>query len=218
MISCVESTTRVLPYDRFLTQVLKDVGVDLSRETDFEAPTSYDTYDEQSLGRMKFEKAADGSWVRRAEQQARGQGQMHPEAEEEAEIREMEDGLDLQMDFEQRGPELDIPSPPQSEGIHVEATFSEPMIKSSFAAGPSSQPLFIELPSEALHTPDHAPWMDVSAQISSLGTRMEELALTHDSRFYSMEEHMDQYQTGVTSRFDHFQQRFKCIEERMDQQ
>ena len=73
---------------------------------------------------MKFEKAPDGSWVRRAEQQARGQGQMHPEAEEEAEIREMEDGLDLQMDFEQRGPELDIPSPPQSEGIHVEATFS----------------------------------------------------------------------------------------------
>ena len=29
-----------------------------------------------------------------------------------------------------------------------------------------------------------------------------------------MEEHLDQYQTGVTSRFDHFQQRF----ERMDQQ
>ncbi|RVW96471.1 hypothetical protein CK203_029750 [Vitis vinifera] len=47
---------------------------------------------------------------------------------------------------------------------------------------------------------------------------MEELALVHDSRFYSMEEHMDQYQTGVTSRFDHFQQRFERIEERMDQQ
>ncbi|RVW72702.1 Retrovirus-related Pol polyprotein from transposon RE1 [Vitis vinifera] len=31
------------------------------RNTDFEAPTSYDTYDEQSLGRMKFEKAPDGS-------------------------------------------------------------------------------------------------------------------------------------------------------------
>ena len=46
MISCVESTTRVLPYDRFLTRVFKDVGVDLSRETDFEVPTSYDPYDE----------------------------------------------------------------------------------------------------------------------------------------------------------------------------
>ncbi|KAL6341422.1 hypothetical protein AAG906_032541 [Vitis piasezkii] len=103
---------------------------------------------------------------------------MHPEADEEAEIKEMENG----------GPELDIPPPPQSKGIH------------------------------APHAPDHAPWMDVSTQISSLGTRMEELALVHDSRFYSMEEHMDQYQTGVTSRFDHFQQRFERIEERMDQQ
>ena len=61
MISCCESTTQVLPYGRFLTRVFKDVGFDLSRETDFEAPTSSDTYDEQSLGRMKFEKALDGS-------------------------------------------------------------------------------------------------------------------------------------------------------------
>ena len=108
MISCVESTTRVLPYGRFLTRVFKDVGVDLSRETDFEAPTSYDTYNEQSLGRMKFEKAPDVSWIRRAERQARDQGQMHPGVEEEAEIREMEDGLDPQRDFEQTGLELDI--------------------------------------------------------------------------------------------------------------
>ena len=61
MISCYESTTRVLPYGRFLTRVFKDVKVDLSRETDFEAPITYDTYDAQSLGRMKFEKAPDGS-------------------------------------------------------------------------------------------------------------------------------------------------------------
>ena len=67
MISCVESTTRVLPYGRFLTRVFKDARVDLSRKTDFEAPTSYDTYDEQSLGRMKFKKTLDGSWIRRAE-------------------------------------------------------------------------------------------------------------------------------------------------------
>nr|CAN76695.1 hypothetical protein VITISV_006679 [Vitis vinifera] len=116
MISCVESSTRVLPYSCFLTRSFKDIGVDLNRETDFEAPTTYDTYDEQSLGHMKFEKAPDGSWI------------------------------------------------------------------------------------------------------SSLGTRMEELALVHDSSFYSMEEHLDQYQTGVTSQFDHFQQRFERIEEHMDQQ
>ena len=68
---------------------------------------------------------------------------MHPGAEEETEIREMDDGLDPQRDFEQRGPELDIPPQPQSEGIHVETTFSEPMMtESSYTAGPSSQPSF----------------------------------------------------------------------------
>ena len=72
MISYIESTTRVLPYGRFLTRVFKDSRVDLSIETNFEAPTSYDTYDEQSLGRMKFEKAPNDSWIRRAERQARG--------------------------------------------------------------------------------------------------------------------------------------------------
>ena len=94
MISCVENTTQVFPYDCFLTRVFKDAGVDLSREMDFEAPTSYDMYDEQSLRRMKFEKAPDGSWIRRVERQAQGQGQMHLGAEKKAEIREMEDGLD----------------------------------------------------------------------------------------------------------------------------
>ena len=107
---------------------------------------------------MKFEKAPDGSWVRKAERQARGHDQIHLRVEEEAEIREMEDGLDLQRDFEQRGPELDIPPPHQSEDIHVEATFSEPMMtESSFTAGPLSQPSFTELPSQAPHVPDHAP-------------------------------------------------------------
>ena len=67
---------------------------------------------------------------------------MHPEVEEEADIREMEDGLDPYRDFEQRGPALDIPPLPQPEGIHVEATFSEP----SYTARPSSQPSFTELP------------------------------------------------------------------------
>ena len=106
----------------------------------------------------------------------------------------------------------------------MESTFSEPMMtEPSYTAGPSSQPSFIELPhtelpSQAPHAPDHAPWMDVSAQISSLGTRMEEFALVHDTRFYSMEEHIDQYQIGFTSRFEHFQQRFERIEERIDQQ
>ncbi|KAL6323433.1 hypothetical protein AAG906_039003 [Vitis piasezkii] len=46
MISCCESTTLILPYGRFFTRVFKNVGIDLSREIDFEAPNAYDTYDD----------------------------------------------------------------------------------------------------------------------------------------------------------------------------
>ena len=49
MISCCESKTRVLPYGCFLTRVFKDVGVDLSKETNFEAPSIYDMYDDLSM-------------------------------------------------------------------------------------------------------------------------------------------------------------------------
>ena len=77
MISRCESSTHVLPYGRFLTKVFKDADVDLNRETDFEAPSTYDTYDDHSMVIMKFEKVPDGSWVRRVEKaptQAWGQG------------------------------------------------------------------------------------------------------------------------------------------------
>ena len=97
IISWCESTTWVLLYGGFLTKVLKDARVDLSRETNFEAPSVYDTYDEQPLRWMKFEKTPDGSWIRRAEwppAQPREQGQVHPGVEEEAEIHDMEGGLD----------------------------------------------------------------------------------------------------------------------------
>ena len=67
LISSCESTTRVLPYGCFLTRVFKNVGVDLSREKFFEALNIYYTYDDQSLGWMKFEKAPDSSWIRRVE-------------------------------------------------------------------------------------------------------------------------------------------------------
>ena len=46
MIACCESMTRVFPYGCFLTRVFKDVSVDLSKETDFEVPSTYDSYDD----------------------------------------------------------------------------------------------------------------------------------------------------------------------------
>ena len=69
--------------------------------------------------------------------------------------------------------------------------------ESTYTVGSSSHPSFTK-PShtetslhQAPHAPDHAPWMDLSTQISSLDTRMEELALVSDTQFYSMEDRMD---------------------------
>ena len=46
---------------------------------------------------------------------------------------------------------------------------------------------------------------------------MEELVVVSDTRFYSMEDRMDQYQAGFTSQFEHLQQRFERLKDRMDQ-
>ncbi|KAL6321058.1 hypothetical protein AAG906_012044 [Vitis piasezkii] len=94
-------------------------------------------------------------------------------------------------------------------GVEEETEIREMEGKVDPQNGPSSQPSFTEPPHteipphQAPHTPDHAPWMDLSTQISSLGTRMEELAVVSDTRFYSMEDCMDQYQASFTSQFEH---------------
>ena len=236
MISSCDSTTRILPYGHFLTKVFKDVGVDLNREMDFEAPSTYDTYDDQSMRMMKFEKALNGSWVRKEKRvpaQAQGQGQTHLGVEDEVDIREIEGGVDPQSGYQQREPKLGIPLL-QSESLQLEATFSESMLsKPTFTAGPSIQPSFTEPssrlaltkppqteipPPQAPLAPNHAPQIDLSAQISSLGTRMEKLAMVGDTHFYSMEDRMDQYQDGFTSQFEYLQQRIEHIEDCMEYQ
>ena len=67
------------------------------------------------------------------------------------------------------------------------------MTESTYTAGSSSQPSFTELshtkiPSQAPHALDNASRMNLFAHISLLGTRMEELAVVSDTRFYSMED------------------------------
>ena len=95
----------------------------------------------------------------------------------------MKDRVDPQSDYQQREPELVI-SLLQSDGVQFEATFSKLMMsKSTYTMGLSTQPSFTESsfglaftePShteiphpQAPLTPDHVPWMDLYAQISSL--------------------------------------------------
>ena len=218
MISCCESTTHVLPYGCFLTRVFKDVNVDLSRQTEFEASSAYDTYDDQSMRWMKFKKGLDGSRVRKVERalaQARGQGQVHPGVKE--------GGVYSQSGFQQTEPELDIP-PLQSMGVQFKVSFFDPMMSElTYIVGPSTHSTFTEPPHteipphQAPFALDHAHWIDLSAQISTLGTRIEELVVVSDTRFYSMEDRMDQYQANFTSQFEYLQHRFERLENRMDQ-
>ena len=83
------------------------------------------------------------------------------------------------------------------------------MFESTYTAGPSTQPSFIDSsfgpgfteippPQEPLAS-DHTSWMNISAQISPLGSRMEELVVVSDTQFNSMEDRMDQYQASFTS-------------------
>ena len=60
MISCCESTTRVLPYGHFLTKVFREFGLDLSTKTKNDKVYVFDTYTESNMGRMKFVKSKDG--------------------------------------------------------------------------------------------------------------------------------------------------------------
>ena len=40
--------------------------------------------------------------------------------------------------------------------------------------------------------------------------------MVSDTHFYSMEDRLNQYQTGVTSQFEYLQERIDCIEGRME--
>ncbi|RVW38981.1 hypothetical protein CK203_100079 [Vitis vinifera] len=100
--------------------------------------------------------------------------------DEEEEIGDMEGGVHPETNFDHREPEFDIP-PRQSEGGHIDPTISDAMMtETGYTAGPSGQPSFTEphhthtSPGQAPDAPEHAPWMELSAQITSLGTRIEE--------------------------------------------
>ena len=132
----------------------------------------------------------------------------------------MGSGVDPQRGFHQREPELDIP-PLQFEVVQFEATFLDSMMfESAYTMGPFSHPSFTKphhtktSPHQAPHAPNHALWMDLSTHISSLDTRMEELAVVSNTRFYSMEDHMDQEQAT----FEHLHQMIDGMESHQESQ
>ena len=63
MAACCESKTRILPYGRIMTKVFKAFGIEFTLDDEVDEPSPYETYNDMSMGWMKFEKAVDGSWV-----------------------------------------------------------------------------------------------------------------------------------------------------------
>ena len=47
-----------------MTRVFEAFGIDLTLEDEVEETSPYDTYNDMSMGRMKFEKVVDSSKVR----------------------------------------------------------------------------------------------------------------------------------------------------------
>ena len=64
MDACCQSNSRILLYGRIMTKLFRAFGIDLTLESDVEEPSPYNTYSDPCMGQIKFEKAADGSWVR----------------------------------------------------------------------------------------------------------------------------------------------------------
>ena len=64
MAACCESKTRILPCERIMTKLFKAFGIEFTLDDEVDEPSPYDTYNDMSIGHMKFKKAADGSWVR----------------------------------------------------------------------------------------------------------------------------------------------------------
>ena len=61
MVACCESKTHILPYGCIMTKVFNSFGIEFTLDDEVDEPSPYDTYNDMSMGRMKFEKAADGS-------------------------------------------------------------------------------------------------------------------------------------------------------------
>ena len=101
------------------------------------------------------------------------------------------------------------------KGSSTQPSYTKP----SYSGPAFTQPTHTEIPPpQASLAPDRAPWMDLSAQINSLGTRMEELLVVSDTHFYSMENRMDQYQAGFISQFEYLQQSIERIEDHLEHQ
>ena len=157
----------------------------------------------------------------------------------------MEGGVDPQVGLKPQSgqqSELELNIPPfqteilsQTETVQFKSTFSNLMMtKPAYTKGPSTdhapytepdfsrlaytKPTSTEIPQpQAPSISDYAPWMDLLVKSTPLVLIWRSLQWSV-TRFYSMEDKMDQYQSGFTSQFDYLQQRMDQMEDRLARQ
>ena len=66
MKACSLSEDLVLPYDMFITKIVKFFNVNLQRKTDSKKLKSFDTYNWASLYQIQFVCKKDGLWGRKS--------------------------------------------------------------------------------------------------------------------------------------------------------
>ena len=167
MIFCCESTTRVLPYGRFLTKVFREFGLDLSTEIENDKVSVFDTYTEPTMGRMKFVKSKDDEWIHMGDE-------VVVDSDEDEENNDIEGGC-------QPSGNLDIPP------LQIDAPESKP-----------GDIPHVEVPPLV----DESPLYEVREQINSLASRIKELLVVEDSRFSSIEAHIDSFEVQLTSQYE----------------
>ena len=162
----------MLPYDMFITKIVKYFNVNLRNETDEKQLKSFDTYNAASLRRMHFVRKKDGSWARKSV--------VSPsEVDVSSDNGSSEDDENENQTIEARTSENENVTPiPSKEGVGATMDAYHPSHIGRNEAEASD---------------------NLTVQISSLGTHLEEMTLANDRRLTSLE-----------TRIDGFQEKFKA--------
>ena len=161
------SKDSVLPYGMFITTIVKYFNVDLRNETDGKQLKSFNTYNAASLRRMHFVRKKYGSWARKS---------VVPPSEVDvsSDNGSSEDDENENQAIEARTSENENVTPiPSKEGVGATTDAYHPSHIGRNEAEASD---------------------NLTAQISSLGTRLEEMTLANDQRLTSLETRIDGFQ------------------------
>ncbi|WJZ87432.1 hypothetical protein VitviT2T_006811 [Vitis vinifera] len=167
MKACSLSEDSVLPYGMFITKIVKYFNVNLRNETDGKKLKSFDTYNVASLRHMHFFRKKYGSWARKSSIPL-------SKVDVSLDNGSSENDENENQAIEARTSENANVTPiPSKEGVGATADAYHPSQIGRNEAEASD---------------------NLTTQISSLGTHLEEIALANDRHLTSLETCIDGFQ------------------------